>query len=328
MPSDPRVQPALAVLERPIAVYRSALAIARERARAVLSTNGGADRARLELGAFGGARIDAARFAELRRGVTLEPASRSRLLRACEVLEDLASKSDDLFVVDVPAGDSLRVVVARALAELGRAFGAAAVVELVRSGLYEPERHDRILDAYPFERWGRVEREHAPPLIVTVDGADLRAGSLAELLDVGMRLVLIVRGPSAPAPLVRLVTPGTLVIQTRDVEAVRRVAGAFGPAIAALFESEAALFTHDPLAGSAPWQRLTIVSRPSVMPKKQIGGVSARQQREELAQLEALAARPALPNDPVEAVVPPGEGDPAERLAAWLLAESGLATER
>ena len=328
MPSDPRVEPALAALERPIGVYRSALAIARERARAVLSTNGGADRARLELGAFGGSRIDPARFAELRHGVTLEPASRSRLLRACEVLEHLASKSDDLFVVDVPPGDSLRVVVARAFGELGRAFGAAAVVELVPNALFEPERHDRILDAYPFERWSRVERVHAPPLIVTVDGADLRAGSLAELLDVGTRLVLIVRGPSAPAPLVRLVTPGTLVIQTHDVEAVRRVAGAPGPAIAALFESDVALFTHEPRDGSAPWQRLTIAHCPAVAPKKQIGGVSARQQREELAQLEALAARPALPNGPVAAVVPPGDGDPADRLAAWLLAESGLAAER
>jgi hypothetical protein len=327
MPSDPRVQPALAALERPIAAYRSVLASARERARTVLSTNGSADRARLELGAFGGSRIDAARFAELRHGVTLEPSSRSRLLRAGEVLQELADAGDDMFVVDVPPGDSLRVVVAHAFGSLGRAFGAADVVELVRSGLYEPERHEWILDAYPFERWSRAEREHAPPLIVTVDGADLRAGALAELLDVGMRLVLIVRGRSTPAPLVRLVTPGTLVIQTREIEAVRRVAAAIGPAIAALFETEAALFTHDPLGGGALWQRLTIVYRPSVSPTKSIGGVSPRQQREELAQLDALAARPAIPSGPVGAVVPAGDGDPADRLADWLLAESGLATE-
>jgi hypothetical protein len=327
MPSDPRVQPALAALERPIAAYRSVVAIARERARAVLSTNGGTERARLELGTFGGSRIDVARFAELRRGVALEPSSRSRLLRACDVLEELAGASDEMFVVDVAPGDSLRVVITRALANLGRAFGAAAVVELVRNALYEPERHDRVLDAYPFERWSRIEREHAPPLIVTVDGADLRAGSLAELLDRGMRLVLVVRGASTAAPLVRLVTPGTLVMQTRDIEAIRRVAAAFGPAIAALFETEAALFTHDPMGGGALWQRLTIIYRPAALSKKSIGGVSPRQQREELAQLEALAARPTLPNGPVDAVVPMGEGDPADRLAAWLLAESGLATE-
>jgi hypothetical protein len=325
MPSDPRVQPTLAALERPVAAYRSVLAIARERARALLSTDGGTERARLELGSFGNSRIDAGRFAELRRGVALEPFSRSRLLCACDVLEELAGASDEMFVVDVPTGDSLRVVVARALANLGRAFGAAAVVELVRNGLYEPERHDRVLDAYPFDRWSRIEREHAPPLIVTVDGADLRAGSLAELLDGGMRLVLVVRGASTPAPLVRLVTPGTLVMQTRDIEAIRRVAAATGPAIAALFEIEAALFTHDPMTGGALWQRLTVIHRPSALSKQAIGGVSPRQQREELAQLEALASRPALPNGRVDALVPAGDGDPADRLAAWLLAESGLA---
>jgi hypothetical protein len=116
-------------------------------------------------------------------------------------------------------------------------------------------------------------------------------------------------------------------MQTRDVEALRRVASVSGPAIAALFDTETALFTHDPLAGRALWQRLTITHRPSAPPTKAIGGVSPHQQAEELAQLEALAAQPVLPNAPVGIVVPQGDGDPADRLANWLLAESGLATE-
>ena len=328
MPSDPRVQPSLEALRRPIETYRSIVAAARGRVQALLTTGGGADRARLELGSFGGARIDASRFAELRRGTALDPLSRGRLERTSAVLAELDTASDAIFSADVPPGDSLRVVVARALAFTGRAFAAANVVELVRSGRYEPERHDRLLEAYPFAWWSKTEREHAPPIVVTVDGADLCAGSLAELLDVGMRLVLLVRGPNTPAPLVRLVTPGTLVIQARETEAVNRLATSDGPAIAAVFEHDSALFTHDPNAGDALWQRLTIVYHPVGQPKKAIGGVSPRQQQQELLQLAALAQRPALSNGPVEALVPSGGGDPADRLTAWLLAESGLSTER
>lgn len=325
MPSDPRVQPALAAVRRRIDSYRSFVAAVRERIRALLATGGGADRARLELGNFG-SRIDAARFAELRHGVALDSLSRARLERAAAVLAELDSAGETLFVTDVPSGDSLRVAVWHALERAGRVFAAAAIAELVRSGRYEPERHDRLLDAYRFEWWNKAEREHAPPLVVAVDGTDLRAGSLAELLDGCLQLVLLVRGASAPAPLVRLTTPGTLLVQARDAAALRHLSELNGPAVVALFEQDAAEFIHDPAAGGTLWQRLTISHRPE-LPKRSVGGLSPRQQREELLQLEALAERPALPNGPVEALVPSGVGDPTDRLAAWLLAESGLATE-
>lgn len=326
MPSDSRVQSALAALQRPVETFRSYVASARDRVRAMLSENGGVDRARLQLGGFGLARIDAARFAGLQHGTVLDALSRSRLERADAVLAEMDAASDERFVAEVPSGDSLRVVVARAFTRTGRAFGAANAADLVRAGRYEPERHDRMLESYPYEWWSKIEREHAPPLVVSVDSADLRAGALAELLDVGTRLVIVVDGPSTPAPLVRLVTPGTLVMQTKEADALRRVADSAGPAIAALFDHEAALFTHDPLAGAAVWQRLTIHWLPSNLPKKVLGGVSPRQQREELLQLEAMAAKPALPNGPVDAVVPAGSGDAAERLTAWLLSESGFVT--
>ena len=327
MPSDASIQSAIDALRRPIATYRSYVAAARERARAILASDSGIDRARLELGSFGATRIDVARFAELRRGAALDALSRYRLERASVVLAELDAADDSAFVAAVPAGDSLRVTVARALARLGRAFGATAVVELVRGGRYEPERHDSVLEAYAFERWTKAERAHAPPLIVTVDGADLRAGALTDLLDVGSRLLLLVRGAATPAPLVRLITPGTLVMQTRNLDSLARVASADGPAIAALFEQEAALFTHDPAAGRSTWQRLTVSHRPTP-PKKSIAGLSPRQQQEELLQLDALAEQPALPDTPVDVLVPGGAGDPTERLAAWLLDASGLTDGR
>lgn len=327
MPSDARIQPAVDALHRPIATYRSQVAAARDRVRALLASDSGIDRARLELGSFGVSRIDVARFAELRHGAAFDALSRSRLERASLVLAELDATDDSAFVVAVSAGDSLRVAIARALARLGRAFGAAAVAELVRGGRYEPERHDSVLEAYPFERWSKTERTHAPPLVVTVEGSDLRAGALAELLDAGTRLVLLVRGATTPAPLVRLVTPGTLVMQTRELGDLARLASAEGPAIAAVFEQEAAFFRHDPAAGRAAWQRLTITHRPAP-PKRSVGGMSPRQQLEELMQLEALAAQPALPDGTVDALMPGGTGDPTERLTAWLLGASGLADTR
>ena len=326
MPSDPRIPQLLELLARPIADYRSQVAATRERLRILLANDSGVDRSRLELGAFGATRIDVARFAELRHGVVLDALSRTRLERARQLLAEIeAADNEVLFTVDVAPGDSLRVAVARALARLGCAFGAARVAELVRSGRYEPERHDRLLDAFPFEWWNRVEREHAPPLVVSVDGADLRAGGLAELLDGSMRIVLVVRGACTPAPLVRLVSPGTLVMQTRDATAVARVAAFDGPAVAAIVDQDTAQFRHDPADGRKLWQRLTIVSRPEMLPKGTVGGVSPRQQREELLLLEALAERPALPDASVESLIPHGDGDPADRLTTWLLTESGLA---
>jgi len=326
MPSDARLQPALEALRRPIAAYRSYVAAARERVRTLLASDHGVDRARHELGPFGASRIDAARFAALQRGVALEPLARARLDAAAAVLGEIDAADDSIFTANVAPGDSLRVTAARALARTGRAFGAATLVELVRSGRYDAERHDRLLESFAYDWWTRTEREHAPPLVVSVDGADLRAGSLAEVLDVGMHLVLLVRGASTPAPLVRLLTPGTLVIQTGDVRAIGSLGASPGPAIAAVFEQEAAFFTHDPAAGSALWQRLTILRRPASAPAKTLAGISQRQQREELLQLEALAERPALPAGYTAPFIPEGTGDPTDRLTAWLLTESGLAS--
>ena len=327
MPSDPRIPQLLELLARPIAAYRSQVAATRERLRILLASDNGVDRTRLELGAFGATRIDVSRFAELRHGVVLDALSRTRLERARQLLTEIeAAANDALFTVDVAPGDSLRVVVARALARIGRAFAAAHIAELVRGGRYEPERHDRLFDAFPFEWWNRAERGQAPPLVVSVDGADLHAGALAELLDGSMRIVLVVRGACTPAPLARLVTPGTLVMQTRDAAAIARVASFDGPAIAAIVNLDAAQFRHDPANGRKLWQRLTITSRPETLPTTTLGGVSPRQQREELLSLDAFAERPALPDAPVETLIPRGDGDPAERLTAWLLTESGLAS--
>jgi hypothetical protein len=147
---------------------------------------------------------------------------------------------------------------------------------------------------------------------------------LADFLDGAEKIALVVDGPCAPAPLVRLITPGTFVLQTADTTGVDLFAKCDGPAVMALVPSSAACFLHDPNGGRSAWQRLRVWHRPASLPRKSVGGLSARQQAEELLQLDALAERPSLETAPVESLVPVGQGEPGDRLAAWLLDAAGL----
>jgi hypothetical protein len=230
-------------------------------------------------------------------------------------------------VVDVPAGGDLRAGVARALADLGRAFGAVRTFEVARSGGRRAGEAAAALDGFPYARWSRGERRAAPPLVVAVDGADLRAGVLAEFLDGAQKIVLVVRGPCAPAALVRLVTPGTFVLQSADGTGLDRFAEWGGPGIAALVPDTAARFAHDPAGGAAAWQRLSVAHLPEGDPRISVGGASGAQQAEELRQLRMLAARPEAPPGAVAVPVAgaaPQAADPADKLAAWLLSQVDL----
>ena len=329
MPSDTlpmdRDQVARRLIARRISVFRSAVIGAAERARTLLSAGAANDRAGLELGAFAAGRIDATRFAALHTGgPVLDATSRERVERAAAVFADMLAGGDESFVIDVPAGTSVRFAVAGALARLGRAFGAATVIELVRGAQFNPSEHDRLLDWYGFDEWSRAERMAAPPLVVRLDGADLRGASFASFMDGAAHFVVVPRSATTTAPLACLVTPAVLVAQTADQTALETFAQFDGPAIAALVGGDAVCFVHDPAAGKSPWQRIRIWHRPSAISRRVIGGISPRQQLDALAQLEALAQRPALSDTPLEALGP-GAGDPTDRLASWLLSESGIA---
>lgn len=335
MPSDDRrdsqtgdrVSASLRALRAPITAYRSAVATAAERVRSVLAVQRDGGHSRLQLGAFAAGRIDAERFAALSAGEgVLDVLARSRLERSADVLTGLASSSDDAFVVDVAPGAGLGQAVHAALSRLGRAFAAATAADAVRGGRYDPARDENGPAGFSFERWNAGERRLAPPLVVTIDGADLQAGQLAEIMDGTVRIVIVVRGQCAPAPLARLITPGTFVVQTADTSLLDRVAAQDGPAVVALVSDDAAQFVHDPRAGNSIWQRLSISHLPEAAPRKSLGGQSAWQQGEDLRQLRALAERPALPAMPIGAFVPAGDGDPADRLAAWLVAQVSLDT--
>jgi hypothetical protein len=165
--------------------------------------------------------------------------------------------------------------------------------------------------------------------VVEVQGSDLRAATLSEFLDGRQKIVLVVHGDCAPAPLARLISPSTFVLQTEDVTGIERFLGWDGPAVAALLPGAAARFVHDPARGSAPWDRLEIISVPETPPRKAIGGLSPLQQGEELELLRSLATRPAgvaAAAAPVIAVA--AAADPVDKLAAWLIGQADLSELR
>jgi hypothetical protein len=332
MPSDQRVPQALAALAQPIAEFRTlalgALAQAESHLGALAADpDARSAGARAELGAFADGRVDAAGFAALfPNAARTDASSASALRRAVNTLRAVRDRGEELFVVKVPENGRLGATVDAALAEAGRALGAVVVSELVRGGRYRAAEHERLLDVFEFHNWNRAERRFAPPLIVALDGAALHAGDLADFADGHVKLVLVVRGACPPAPLARCITPGTLVLQSVDGVGLDRVASCDGPAIAALVPDGAAQFLHDPLGGRESWQRLAVRHLPEA-PKKPIGGMSAWQMGEDLRLLGDLARTPfAVPSGaggPAASAI--GSTDAADRLAHWLLGQSGLA---
>ncbi len=333
MPSDERMERASSVLEDQRNVFRSALGTTVDQIDHYLaehgqSANGGSGRAAEELGPFAAGRIDVDRFSQLFRTATLDGRVRETIERARDTIAELAGRNTGLFQVTVKSGTDLGSAVARALEEIGRAFVAARVFDLARTDGYKDRQHSRSLGSFPFSQWNNRERSMAPPLVVIVDGADLDCASLARLMDGSTHIVLMVQGDAPPAPLVRLITPGTFVLQTHDGSGLDRFAAWDGPAIAAWLPESAARFVHDPSAGSTLADRLTVDHIPDEKSVRPVGGASVLQQLEELKQLELLAtagnqtadatalAAPAAPSAPAVA--------PADKLAAWLLQQADL----
>jgi hypothetical protein len=229
----------------------------------------------------------------------------------------------DRFIVDVPPGGRISGAVGNAFAELGCSCGAMLVAELVRTGRYDEGQHSTMLHGFPRHRWSRAERSASPPIVVTLDGADLWAGEIAQYVDGNQKIVLVVRAPSPPAALVRLITPGTLVMQTSRLEALSTAMRTDGPAVVALVPEGVAEFVHVPDARQALHERITISAKPQG-PRKALQSWTSWQQQEELQQLMALAAPPPVTSGLTAATgngaTPPA--DPADRLAAWLLSHA------
>ncbi len=341
---DTRMCAALDSVAGRIESYRSAVGVTADQLRGYLTKGGQADASeasRAALGEFAIGRINAARLSQYLAATapTQDDGWVGPVRRALEALEQLESAGDALFRVRVERGGDLRSTVEQALANTGRAFGAARLADLARSGRYEGAAHDALVVSFPFRRWSSAERNLAPPLVVEVRGGDLQVAALADYLDGSQAFVLLVDGPAPPAPLARLLMPGVLAIQGEGEEALGRIAEATVPTVVALLPSGAARFVHEPADGDG-LGRLEVEFLPEDEPRRAIGVRSAFQQGEELRLLRARAAAApeatdvgaesdaaatAAASDNGAAPVPPApQGDPVGTLAAWLLSRADL----
>jgi hypothetical protein len=240
--------------------FRSRLALASEEVRdwRIHHEEAVADPASVlgaELGRFAEGRIDPARLAGL---VGVEESPDPVLHHLVALAEDrfgrLLRRGSDAFFVGVPPGGDLRDAVRDALADLGTAFGFARAVRKARTRRFLPDDDHELLRPWPFHRWSPAELEMAPPLVIELDGSDLRAAGLSEFLDGGVRMVLRVRERTGPAPLARLISPGVFVAQVSAASpdpVLERLASWDGPGIVGLFEPDAGAleYVHDPGSG-------------------------------------------------------------------------------
>ena len=326
MPSDERIEQALESLSGQTQAFRSALAVTVDQMSAFAQKHGGAkeqkaDQIAMELGPFAANLMDPSEFLQYADDTAESSAQTLKSIKqAQDTLGKLAAKDDELFVVNVENGGSLWHSVAQRLGELGSAFGAARAFERATANGASDGDKVNTIEALPFSKWSSKERRCAPPLVVTVDGADCRANGLADFLDGSFKIILLLRGESTPAPLVRLVTPGTLVAQATDVAGLKSVSKWEGPGIGAVVPESAARFIHDPKAGAEMVDRLKVNHLPEGKRRKPMGGVSVWQQAEELLQVQALGKAP----EPAAAEEPEVPVNPADKLAAWLLTRAGL----
>ena len=331
MPSDARVLGALDLFAESIDRFRSAVVATLEDVRGALALarSHGMDRTerlQTQLGPFADGRVDLSRLAAVLDGERgLGPVAERRLQGAYETLQDIAVRGPDLFCVAVPAGTPVVTAVSAQLAAIGRAFGAARVAASARGAEATIGMSDeQAMARFGFSEWSSAERRIAPPLIVSANGRDLNAGGLASVLDGSIKIVLVVDGPCAPVPLVRLITPNLFVMQAHEIEELQALAAWPGAGIGALMPPTGRRFVHDPAAGPALWQRLVVsLSRDGQVSR--IGGSSAGQQVEEILQLEALAAQSsAYVALPVSTPMASNTEDRIQRLAAWLLQHGSL----
>jgi hypothetical protein len=331
MPSDDRVAQALEYLSDAKESFSSSVAMSAEEVRGILEREQGANenpqvRLAHELGPFAAGRIDLDRLAPFVGGnQKLDEGKRAEIHSALQSLLKVKKAGDEIFTAKVPLDGYFRGTVFAALGKSGSAFGAARSVEWALHDLAHPEGVEDCLDHFPPNLWNEAEREFAPPLVVEVEGQDLRPASLAELLEGGQKIILVVNGPAAPAPLVRLITPGVAVIQTDDPAELSALGPVEGPGIAALMPEGCAKFVHIPGAGRVLNERLSVSFLPEKEPKRALGSISAFQQVEELRQLASLtASAESTPPGPEESESDRPEMDDAGQLASWLIHQANF----
>ncbi|HUG39663.1 MAG TPA: hypothetical protein VMM12_04225 [Longimicrobiales bacterium] len=324
MPFDELRRRALEALGERREAYRSAVATAVDEVRALLAASrapaGGrkGERAAAELGVFAAGRIDTEHFEALfSERQTLDADALERIEEALQTLTEILQAGDALHTAKVHPGGDLRDTVRAALGVAGRAFGAGRAVESARSGTSAAAYRE----GFSPDLWNRAEQTVAPPLVVEVDGADLRPAGLADYLEGAQAIVLLVRKPTPPAALARLIAPGTLVVQDTVPDGLEELRTWDGPAVLAVLPEGAAAFRYRPEEEGAG--ELAIESAPAEV-SMAIGAMSAARQSSDLRLLRLLEAAVAGPVAAAASGAGPEAADPTDRLAAWLLRQATI----
>ncbi len=319
MPSEDRTAIALEAIRPRTELFHSAVATTMEQIRGLLAGAGEtAEDQSIALGNFASGHVNAERFSAFtRRAPKVEPTAEQPIRAAQRALDDLLHMGDSLFVLKLTEGAHLGAQLAKRLATIGNAFSAAHVVELAKRGQYREDQHALLLDGLAYSDWSQAERALAPGLVIELNGSDFTPAQAAPYLDAGMKMVFVVEGDAPAAALTRLVTPGVFVQQTSEGSGLEAFSAWEGTAALALLPGGAASFVHDPAAGETTYERFTTLELPKEIRKRAIGGISVRQQAEDLELLQTLAVVPS----------PSGEAasDPAGKLSAWLLSQTNLA---
>jgi len=320
MPSEDRKRTALDAIRPRIERFQAAVAKTTEEVRGLLAGSGDvANDQTASLGYFARGRVNVDRFSTFTpKSARISEAAETPTRAAQEVLKAVLALGDDLFVLTMEAGQDLGVQVAERLAQIGRAFAAAHVVELAERGQYSDAEHGHLLTSYPFVQWSRSERALAPGLVIELPGSAFTASSIVPFLDGSMKIVFVIDGESSAAALSRVISPGVFVQQETGDAPLEDFTAFKGMAVAALMPDDAVSFVHQPAAGETTYERFVSLTFPKEVRKRAIGGISAAQQAEDYALLETLSVVP----------TPTGEAasDPAGKLSAWLLSQADLAS--
>ena len=320
MPSEERREIALGAIHGRIELFQSAVARTTDQVRGLLAGTGQpVEDNSAALGFFARGKVNVDRFSEFTpQSIRIDAAAEAPIRAASEVLNRLLAIGDELFVIEVPEGAELARMVADQLAMIGRVFAAARVIDLAKRGDYREQEHAAMLESLPYARWNHSERALAPGLLIRLNGAEFTPASVVPFLDTGMKIVFDVAGDAPAAALARVVSPGVFVQQETGDGPLEAFAAFEGAAVAALLPESAVSFVHDPAAGETTYERFVSLTFPREIRKRAIGGISAAQQAEDYALLEALAVVPAPTGD--------AASDPAGKLSAWLLSQADLAS--
>jgi len=318
MPSEQRKELALQAIRPRIEIFQSALTVTINQVQGLLAGAGETDDDQsAALGKFAQGKVDTGRFASFtRRSAHIDTESEGPVRTAHEVLKSLLAQGDELFVLETRPGKGLGEQLSARLAHIGRAFAAARMVDLAKSGAYKEDKHAETLSGFPYATWNSSERALAPGLLITVAGGDFTPSAIVPLLDTNMKIVFEVSGDAPAAALSRVISPGVFVQQETTDAGLEAFAAYKGIAVAAYLPDTAVSFVHDPSAGTTVYDHFVSLTFPAEVRKRAIGGISPAQQAEDYALLESLAVPPELHGE--------AASDPAGKLSAWLLSQTNL----